>query len=304
MSRLRRQDQQQPSRGPRFIPGPLFLAAALLCPAASIRAEQRDRTRAAMVPAGPKIDGALSDPLWERAAPLHLHPVPGKEGKLTTAVRLLFGASRLYAAIRCQEPDPELHAKARKRDGEVWADDCIELYVLPHPKVGYKQIAINPLGTVFDQSFPPGSRGDAGWNADVKVAVSVQPGKGWNVAVSIPYEDLGAYAGRDQTWRFNVTRVRKGRGKAPTQEYTWSVLPDADFHQPDAFGAIEHINIPARPGAATPRVGEIRSALQWTRDGNVRGAQGLFPHPLDPHIVWCATTTGLLVTEDDGRTWA
>jgi len=279
------------------------LVGVLLCLVAPAAAEERGRARAVMVPRGPKIEGTLSDPLWKKAPPLYLHPVPGKEGKLSTTVRLLFGTTNLHAAVECQEPDRKLYTKARRRDSDVWADDCVELYILPHPKVGYKQIAINPLGTVFDQSFRPGRGGDRSWNANVKVAVSVQPGKGWKVALSVPYKDLAAYAGKDQTWRFNVTRVRKGRGKAPDQEYTWSVLPSADFHQPGAFGAIEHIDIPAERGGVTRRIQEFRSGLQWTRVRGIRGVRRFFPHPLDPNVVWCATTKGLLATNDNGHTW-
>ncbi|HUT00966.1 MAG TPA: choice-of-anchor X domain-containing protein [Phycisphaerae bacterium] len=274
------------------------------CLAGQGRADQRGRCRAVMVPAGPKIKADLSDPLWKRSSPLSLHPVPGKEGKLTTRVRVLFDAKNLYVAIECQEPDPKLHAKARKRDSAVWDDDCVELYFLPHPKVGYKQIAVNPLGAVFDQSFAPGGRGDKSWNARVQVDVLVQPGKGWNAVLSIPHRDLGAYAGKDQAWRFNVTRVRKGRGGAPSQEYSWALLPSADFHQPDAFGIIEHIDIPTQAGGVTRRIGEIRYGLQWKRFREARGVRRIFPHPLDPRIVWCATSAGLLVSDDAGETWS
>jgi len=279
-----------------------FLLLLLL--SAWVHAAERGRTPAVMVAKGPKIEGSLSDPLWQKAPPLRLLPVPGQDGKLSTTVRLLFDAVNLYAAIECEEPDRELQAKTRTRDSDVWADDCVELYVLPHPKVGYKQIAINPLGTIFDQSFSPGRGGDRRWNADLKVAVSMQPGEGWKVALSIPYKDLGAYAGNDQTWRFNATRFRKARGGDPAQEYSWSALPSAEFQQPEAFGAIEHIAIPGKSDGAAPRVDEIRSGLQWTRLPEPRGVRRLFPHPLDPDAVWCATSNGLLVTHDDGNTWA
>ena len=293
---------EHPGRGWAMPPWAFVVAVSLWLGAAA-PAQERGRTRAVMVRKAPRIEGSLSDPLWKRAPLLQLHAAPGKEGKLSTGVRLLFGPKRLYAAIDCREPDPKLHTKARKRDEDVWADDCVELYILPHPKVGYKQIAVNPLGTVFDQSFRPGRGGDRSWNGNVKVAVSVQPGKGWQVALSVPYEDLGAYAGKDQTWRFNVTRVRKGRGKGPDQEYTWAVLPTAEFHQPNAFGIIEHIDILARTGGVTHRIEVFRGGLQWTRLRAIRGVRRCFPHPLDPTIVWCATAAGLLATKDNGETW-
>ena len=288
----------------RLAPACPILAGILLCLPAPASAQERGRTRAVVVPAGPKVEASLADPLWKKAPPLHLHPVPGQDGKLVTRVRLLFGPTSLYAAVECQEPDKRLHAKARTRDGNVWADDCIELYVLPHPTVGYKQIAVNPLATVFDQAFRPGARGGArGWNASVRLDVAVQPGKGWTLALSVPYKDLGAYAGDDQTWRLNVTRVRKGRGGAPDQEYTWSFLPSAEFHQRDFFGVVDHIDVRVRRGGATRRVDEVRAGLRWTRPRTVRGVRRCFPHPLDPHAAWCATTGGLLATSDGGDNW-
>jgi len=270
-----------------------------------------------MVREEPRVEGTLSDPLWKRAPELSLRPVPGQEGKLKTTVRLLFGDRSLFAAIQCEEPDRTLQARVRDRDGEVWSDDCVELYILPHPEVGYKHISINPLGTVFDQAVRPGRRGDRGWNAAVKVAVSAghrervprageRPsgrGEGWKVALSVPYEDLGAFAGRDQTWRFNATRLRKARGETPIQEYTWSDLPTAEFHQPDAFGAIEHIDIPEGRGGAARTLQEFHSGLGWTQRRDLRGIRRLFAHPLDPDLAWCATETGLLATHDDGQTW-
>ncbi len=255
---------------------------------------------------GPKVEGTLADPLWEKAPRLSLHPVPGQEGKLATTCRLLFDATHLYAAIECEEPDAKLLANARERDGEVWCDDCVELYVLPHPEVGYKQIGVNVLGTVFDQSHPPSGRSDRSWNGDVKAALSAQPGKGWKVALSVPLRDLGARTGGDQTWRFNVTRFRKARGGAPQQEYTWCELPTEDFQRPDAFGLIEDIDfLPGGQGeAAPPRVvREVRGGLEWSRLAEPRGIRRCFPHPLDPLVAWCATDKGLLVTRDEGHTW-
>jgi hypothetical protein len=230
--------------------------------------------------------------------------VPGQEGKLATTCRLLFDATHLFAAIECEEPDAQLLANARERDGEVWCDDCVELYILPHPEVGYRQIGVNVLGTIFDQRHPPGGKSDRSWNADVKAAVSAQPGKGWKVALSVPLRDLGARPGGDQTWRFNVTRYRKARPGAPVQEYTWCDLPTADFHRPDAFGLIERVDFLPQGEAAPPKaVREVRGGLEWSRHQEVRGARRCFPHPLNPLVSWCATDKGLLVTRDEGHTW-
>ncbi len=260
---------------------------------------------------GPKVDGTLADPLWEKAPKLSLHPVPGQEGKLATTCRLLFDATHLYAAVECEEPDAQLQAKARERDGDVWADDCVEIYILPHPEVGYKQIGVNAIGTVFDQSHPPGRRSDRSWNGDVKAAVSAQPGKGWKVALSVPLRDLGARTGGDQTWRFNVTRLRKARGATAQQEYTWCDLPTEDFHRPDAFGLIERIDFPGGGAGLQPVSGPAtgrmpvppHTAIEWSRLAEPRGARRCFPHPLDPLVAWCATDKGLLVTRDEGHTW-
>ena len=284
--------------------GNLLLCVLCAWPSSLASAEQPQKTQAVVVGEGPKIAGGLSDPLWSRALKLVLRPVPGKEGKLTTTARLLFDAKRVYAAIECEEPDTELQAKARERDSDVWADDCVEVYFLPHEKVGYKQIAVNPLGTVFDQAFAPGGHGDRSWNADVKVAVFSAPGKRWTVALSVPYEDLGAYSGLGQTWRFNVTRVRKGRAGADSQEYSWAALRSEDFHQPDEFGVIVGVDIPAAIPAVTRRTEESPSGLGWERVAELRGALRVFPHPLDPHRLWCAAASGLLATDDAGRTWA
>ena len=291
------------SPGRRCGRGIVALAGLWLCVSGAAQAEQRGRTSGVRVAQGPEIEGSLSDPLWEKAPPLSLYPAPGMGGKLKTTVRLLFGDSRLYAAIECEEPDPRLLAKARERDSNVWEEDSVELFILPHPEVGYKHIAINPLGTIFDQAVAPGGKGDRGWNADVKVAVSAQAGRNWKVALSISYKDLGAYAGHDQTWRFNATRTRKARGDEPLQEYTWSELPRAEFQLPDAFGVIEHVEVPGPASGTARRLPELHAGLEWTRRAEIAGVRRLFPHPFAPHVVWCATAAGLLATDDDGQTW-
>lgn len=269
-------------------------------------AQQRAKAVAAVkVAKGPRVEAEPTDPLWEEAPALKLHPVPGQDGKLATTCRLLFDATHLYAAVDCEEPDPKLLANARERDGEVWCDDCVELYILPHPEVGYKQIGVNAIGTIFDQSHPPGGRSDRSWNADVKAAVSAQPGKGWRVVLSVPLRDLGARPGTDQTWRFNVTRYRKARPGSPVQEYTWCDLPTADFHRPEAFGLIERVDFLPQGQVASPRPErDTRGGLEWSRHQDVRGARRCFPHPLDPLVAWCATDKGLIVTHDEGHTWS
>jgi len=110
---------------------------------------------------------------------------------------------------------------------------------------------VNPAGTVFDQACPREGERNASWNADVRVATSVEEGRAWTVEVALPLEDLGAHVGDGQTWRLNVTRARPARAGAPYREWSWAALPGTNFHAPDAFGALEGVRVPARADGVT-----------------------------------------------------
>jgi hypothetical protein len=253
------------------------------------------------VPKGPRIKSGLSDPVWAKAPVLTL-PLHGGEGaEAATGVRILFDKKYFYAGIVCGEPLKKLKAQVTQHDGPVYTDDSVEIYISPHPEVGYKQLVINSRGTVLDLSSAPDRPHDKNWSSHAKVAVSVDPGKCWKVAVAIPFKTLEAYAGNNQTWRLNICRNRANLG-GYRQEYSWAKLPGSTYHVPHAFGVVEGVVIPDERGDLK-KIKKTRSVLIWEEAKELTRIRSVYTHPFDPDQVWCASSEGLLKSTDNGYTW-
>jgi len=99
----------------------------------------------------PQIDGKLDDQAWKHAAawegayPFNKTEPTGQP----TAWRMLWDDKYLYFAFDC--PDPDIVAPDRKRDDNVYSDDCVEMFILPDFRFRtYWEIVIAPNGSLFD----------------------------------------------------------------------------------------------------------------------------------------------------------
>ncbi|MEW5900057.1 MAG: hypothetical protein AB1715_01190, partial [Acidobacteriota bacterium] len=96
----------------------LFIAAALL--AFSSFADAAD-LRAQPASQSPKIDGLLSDPVWQSAVPFvdfrMVEPQPNQDPTEKTELRILYDAANLYIGIICFDSDPSrIAAKSMAHD--------------------------------------------------------------------------------------------------------------------------------------------------------------------------------------------
>jgi hypothetical protein len=98
-----------------------------------------------------QIDGKLDDAAWQHALTytnVYLYGERTAGGPATT-FRLLWDERYLYVAWECHDSD--LQAQARPRDGEVWLDDCVEIFILPDPTTRvYWELIITPAQSIFD----------------------------------------------------------------------------------------------------------------------------------------------------------
>lgn len=224
----------------------LWAVAAGSALAAEKEQDRRGLVNAAMVKEAVAVDPAMKDPAWQKCAEMVLGDVgsaiPDKE---TTAVaRVLFGPKHFYVAVTCKDDTDALKATVTERDGNVWNDDCVELFVSPDLiNEGYFHFVFNAKGAVFDERCKGGEQ-DKSFNAKVEAKAAIDKGKGWTVVAAIPLADLGAWAGEDMVWRLNVTRTVSARGKAASKDTSWSTLGSANFHQPEAFGRAVGVTIP------------------------------------------------------------
>ena len=184
--------------------------------------------------AAPKIDGVLDDPCWKNAAHLdnfilYDGPDPAKN---QTDVYITRDDKALYIAARCHDSDmAHLKGDCQTRDGQVFSDDEIEVFLSPF-KDGkdYYQFAVNLVATKFD-----GHVKDASWDADWE-AWTGREDKAWTLEMAIPFKALGLTPTASKTWRINICRHR---ANPSGEEYsTWSRVNE-QFHSPEHFGKLE-----------------------------------------------------------------
>ncbi len=134
--------------------------------------------------APPKIDGKLDDAAWRRAAAIDgFVSASGARGAPNTRVRVCFDARALYLAVECdRKPDA---TPARPRDGAVWKDDCIEVWIDPAGR-GRRvyQFIVSAAGSIYDSRGTGGSS-DASYDPEWQQAVVVGE-EGWRVEIAIP----------------------------------------------------------------------------------------------------------------------
>ncbi|HEY3418902.1 MAG TPA: carbohydrate-binding family 9-like protein, partial [Armatimonadota bacterium] len=144
-----------------------------------------------------KVDGALDDPCWTSALryPLTCPMVQvGNESDLPlydTLFYLTVLPDGLAVAYVGQLPAANSWKSGIRRDGAVWEDNCVELFVTPNLDfITYYELNATPIGGQYDGRNKWSRRGDAGWNGRWLVAARLQ-GRSFTVEYFVPWTDLG-----------------------------------------------------------------------------------------------------------------
>lgn len=182
----------------------------------------------------PVIDAELGDSCWASASVTSrflsnsTDDAPGED----TRVRLAWDDRCIYIAVEAFEANlaPALNmlhlvpATKSGPDANVFADDCVEIFLDP-PGDSYFHFGANSGDGSYDAQAT-NSAWDSGW-----LVAAHRGERSYVVEAAIPLEPMGATAEGD--WRANFTRHRPA-----AKEYsTWSGLRGA-FHQPEAFGTL------------------------------------------------------------------
>ena len=148
-----------------------------------------------------------------------------------TTFRVARTTGRLWLLVGCREPKLDaIRARVRRRDGPVYADDSIEIFLTASTTFGrYVHLAANTRGVQYDARFDPASEDvDRAWTCDWRVRVRRRP-DGFEYTVSIPLAAIGPVV-EGGAWRVNVCRNRPGRGAS-----AWCATYGS-FHTPRHFG--------------------------------------------------------------------
>ena len=223
-----------------------LLLLSLLFTTAAFAAAPATRLQGAV-----KLDGALDEPGWAEAAwqSNFLSASAAAEGApkpvaVQTRFKVLYDDNALYVGVECDEPNiDKLKATYKEHDQDVYADDCIELFMDPAGEGRYyHHFVINTNGAWYDDYGADYGLVHAKlWDAPLQVGTKVDAeGKKWSVEVRIPFAGLTIRDDVKKDWLWNVTRERQAGGA--TELSTWSPLK-GNFHAPRLFGKLTGVNV-------------------------------------------------------------
>ncbi len=180
----------------------------------------------------PIIDGVLDDPCWRDAHGITGFSLLKGEGlaKEQTYGFVLHDHSHLYVAFLCLESRMDSAiAEIFERDGAVWADDCVEVFMdIDHDHVDYYHI-IASIGEVrYDEI---GRVQPWTWDCNWQVSVARYEDR-WTVEIAIPFWCMDVGTPRPgEVWGFNLNREQWRSKEFSGWTATWNF-----FHEPHHFG--------------------------------------------------------------------
>lgn len=116
---------------------------------------------------------------------------------------LSYDDKNLYVAVASPIGKSPL-VKQSRRDGNLWEDESVEVYLLTDKQTKY-QFIINPEGVVYDSE-----NGDVNWNLDaLRVASKVKDGQ-WILEMAFPFDKLTSKTpAAGDSWKINICRSLK-----------------------------------------------------------------------------------------------
>lgn len=154
-----------------------------------------------------QLDGALDEPLWEKALQISLdyevEPGENKPAAVRTRMYLFEDGATLYVAFEADDPDPsKIRAYLRERD-EIWNDDYVGILIDPFNdnRRAYGFLA-NPLGIQSDISRNEDNGDyDDSWDAIWEVTGRIHD-RGYTVEFAIPLSQFRfPLSAGEQVWK-------------------------------------------------------------------------------------------------------
>jgi len=191
----------------------------------------------------PKIDGVLDSGEWENAQICEFRDTDGGNNyTYRTVGHIGYNSQWLFLAFECFDSDiSALKKNIKQRDGTVWDDDSIEIFLDPKGDRGtYYQFVVNPRGTQYD-----GCGFDSKWDC-YWIARSFVQSKMWTIEIAIPLSAFGipfpAEKELNHPWTANFFRTRHPHS-ADAEVTGWNPS-GGNFHRPDKFGILNNMTIP------------------------------------------------------------
>lgn len=180
-------------------------------------------------------------PLNPKTPPAEVNFVENRTGeKPAEPTRATIQAERdaiIFHIVADDSRADRLLASVTERDGKVWEDDAVEIFLTPRRGSGQSyHLLVNPAGTLTDLIHGPGDKTDTSWDSQA-IVTTERSGNGWEANIQIPYTSLGLKGPPKpgDVWAFNLTRSR--RSASPEEDSAWSPTFGL-FYRPERFGEL------------------------------------------------------------------
>jgi hypothetical protein len=190
---------------------------------------------ARLIATAPVIDGSLDDACWRDCPRLSgFTQVVHARGRARypTEAMVCFDGKVLFFGIVCPESEPmgTLRAVHHARDGDVWSDDSVELFLDPGRRLSpYYHFTVNTNAARYD-----GQGMDKGWDGEWSAAAQLGPGQ-YTLEVAIPLAQFGPCPQAGDVWGLNLCRDHYANGR---QEWSCWSNTLGGFHSPGRFGLL------------------------------------------------------------------
>jgi|GEM_PF-6870119 len=178
--------------------------------------------------ATPIIDGVLSEREFQHASCVTGFFEGSSLAARQTKTYITYDKDNLYLAFLSPIAKDGLVADITTKDGNVWLDDAIELFLSPRDNEVYRFI-FNSNAALYDSKF--GSNGeDTSWDSEISIKCSTKNAM-WVCELCIPFKNLDLSAPKNgDTWRVNFCRD----WKKPMEWTAWS--PSTSFVNFETLG--------------------------------------------------------------------
>ena len=186
----------------------------------------------------PVMDGLLDDETWKQAARTSEFVTTENTGVAEQGTTALIGLDDyyLYVGFQCADNDiADVLMDEAERDGAVYHDDCVELFVAPTEDAGsYKHFIVNAAGVLYDEDTI-----DPDWDGVWEAKTQRHP-RGWNAELRIPLVMLGAPRDFAEEWAVNLNRHYPRTGELSGWSPTFG-----SFAAPAHFGKLKKVQVDA-----------------------------------------------------------
>lgn len=215
--------------------------------------------RTVRVEEGPRIDGRLDDPVWQRAPIIdgfrQVEPRPGEEPSERTEARIVYDEHNLYVGVTCYDSEPgRIAANSMAHDSASGSsggyggfgygyhgsspasDDIIRVLIDPfQDKRNAYVFFVNPRGARGEGLVYAGSTSlnwDGIWDAE-----SQRLEDGWSAEIRIPFKTISFRPGLS-AWGLNIERTIAR--KMETIRLSGTTL-DSNFENPNQAATLHGI---------------------------------------------------------------